>query len=368
MSFEHIKPPLKADSWCYTDSHTQDITSSYAWSIGNFKFKMDNDKYERLRSSEFEIKVGEAATVWQLECYPNGVGEGSTGNVCMYLLPVNSQAKTVTATISFEFVKVDGSHVLKSTSANANFVRLVEHMYGNVFGYMVSHAILKSDEDLLSGNRLHIYCEMKLLGQESKEVVFSGTSQPAPTFDMEDGPCWGIGILYLLHSGDFADAEIVCDGTSFPCHKNILAAASPVFKAMFMNDMKEKETGKIYVEWIDKDTISDMLFYIYGGKIDNINEKAGNLLYVSERYDLKQLKGNCEKLLVSSLKLENCLDYLIKADLHSAEFLKSTVVRFMVDNARELEMKLDWQETLVKFPRLLLLFSQELLLKHVSFK
>ena len=37
----------------------------------------------------------------------------------------------------------------------------------------------------------------------------------------------------------FADIQLLCNGEKFGCHKFLLAARSPVFNAMFNNEMKE---------------------------------------------------------------------------------------------------------------------------------
>merc|ERR1712025_192424 len=81
------------------------------------------------------------------------------------------------------------------------------------------------------------------------------------------------GLMDLLNTGDLADIDVVCSGRIFACHKAILGAKSPFFKAAFVHNMKEKATGKINIEsGIDSDIVYDMLIYIYGGKIDNIED------------------------------------------------------------------------------------------------
>jgi hypothetical protein len=366
MSVDKTKlPPSKADAWCHIDHNTEDVNFSYAFSIGSFKSKIDSwANGKPLYSSRFKIEVGKRESEWKLGCYPNGKDELYSRNVGIYLFPVNKEAKSKHVSSTFELVKVDGSH----TKKQIRIINFKDVASGTGCGRskFISHEELNSNPDLLPGDCLQIYCKMIVKGPESEVVCSGTTSRPCSSFEMEEGPTSVIWMSDLLQSGEFADAEIVCDGTSFLCHKIVLASASPVFKAMLTNNMKEKETGKIVVEGIDKDTIPDMLNYIYGVKIDKMIEKAENLLAVAERYDLKQLKDYCEQLLVSSLKLENCVDYLMIADMHSANLLQSTVIKFMVDNARELEMQVDWQDTLVKFPKLHLQFSQELLLKHLG--
>ena len=39
----------------------------------------------------------------------------------------------------------------------------------------------------------------------------------------------------------------------------------------------------IFCEGVDSETVSDMLVYIYGGKIDNIEEKSDKLLAASDQ-------------------------------------------------------------------------------------
>ena len=51
----------------------------------------------------------------------------------------------------------------------------------------------------------------------------------------------------VLADKEFSDIEIHCDETVFPCHQLILAARSPVFKAMIQAEIMEKQTKKIVI-------------------------------------------------------------------------------------------------------------------------
>ena len=53
----------------------------------------------------------------------------------------------------------------------------------------------------------------------------------------------------LVERKTFSDVILECDGRSFQCHKNVLAAWSDVFLAMFSRkDMVEGHTGKVINE------------------------------------------------------------------------------------------------------------------------
>jgi len=53
--------------------------------------------------------------------------------------------------------------------------------------------------------------------------------------------------------------------TEFPVHRAILMSSSPVFQAMFENDMVEKKNSEVRIEDIPSDAVKLMLDYIYGG-------------------------------------------------------------------------------------------------------
>ena len=194
-------------------------------------------------------------------------------------------------------------------------------------------------------------------------MTTSGTSKPTRTSltntledaadDGEEGGEEGDkqGFLDLLHTGDLADVDVVVGSRTFHCHKAILGAKSPFFKAAFVHNMKEKATGKITIDnAIEAATVNDMLTHIYGGKIENMEEKCGKLLAASDQYDLKHLKRHCEELLCRTLNITNCLDLLILADLHSTDILKPHVIRFVVENSREIVTQENWKEKLMTFP------------------
>ena len=46
----------------------------------------------------------------------------------------------------------------------------------------------------------------------------------------------------------FADIQLLCNGEKFDCHKVILAARSPVFNAMFNNEMKENINKEVKLD------------------------------------------------------------------------------------------------------------------------
>ena len=85
-------------------------------------------------------------------------------------------------------------------------------------------------------------------------------------------------------SREFSDVQIVCGGQVFECHQVVLAARSPVFRAMFQSNMKEKETRKVEVPDISPEVLSEMYFFIYTGKSSKLGKFAEELLAAAEKY------------------------------------------------------------------------------------
>ena len=176
-----------------------------------------------------------------------------------------------------------------------------------------------------------------LLMQSSECIILAFSV--ADTLESEDGEegSENKGLLDLLQTGDLADVDVVVGEKTFACHKAILGAKSPFFKAAFQHNMKEKATGKITISSdIESSIVYDMLVYIYGGTIEHIEDKSDKLLAAADEYCLKYLKRQCEENLCRTLTIDNCLDLLILADLHSTNILKPHVIKFVVENSREI--------------------------------
>lgn len=337
-----------ASAWCITDT-TEGLTEfSFSWTIRNFRNKMET--YENGKgdfSDIFNVNVGGETTAWKLQCLPNGQKRDDRGNVSLFLLCANTEGLNKPLSWSIEILN-EGSEEVKET-ANYTFDKLNAMGWGK----FVSHEeLLAVDNKLLPDDCLNIKCLLKFW--DSGEVITSGTSLPNPTLDKEkeqEEAC--LVMLELLQTGDMSDVEVVCGDRTFYCHKVVLVSKSPVFRAAFQHNMKEKNTGKITIQGIDPDTVADMLTFIYGGDIQGIEDKADKLIAAADQYNLKHLKVYCEDLLAQSLNITNCLDYLALAHLYSPDKLKPLVIQFVVENSKEVVEQENWEEKLTAFPKVL---------------
>ena len=108
--------------------------------------------------------------------------------------------------------------------------------------------------------KITVYSKGKtLFGSKNPDDILQKTHQ------RQKKVCDDLG--QVLADKEFSDIEIKCNETVFPCHQLILAARSPVFKAMIQAEMKEKQTKKIVIKDSNPRTVAEMLNFMYTGDI-----------------------------------------------------------------------------------------------------
>uniref|UniRef100_A0AAY4EH10 BTB domain-containing protein n=1 Tax=Denticeps clupeoides TaxID=299321 RepID=A0AAY4EH10_9TELE len=125
------------------------------------------------------------------------------------------------------------------------------------------------------------------------------------------------------------DCSLVVAGQEFQAHKAILAARCPVFRAMFMHNMMERQTNRVEIHEMEPEVLKELLTFIYSGKAPNLQDMAAELLVAADMYLLDRLKRMCEEALCRSLTVENAAEILIFADLYLTPNLKEKAITFI---------------------------------------
>ena len=160
--------------------------------------------------------------------------------------------------------------------------------------------------------------------------------------------------MNVFSSKDFSDVQIQCGDQVFDCHQLVLAARSPVFKAMFQSNMMEKKTREVEIPDFSPEVISDMLTFMYTGKTPNLDKLAEDLLTASDKYQLDQLKSICAENLAQKIDVKNCLSVLILGHIFHADQLKKSSLQFIERNKGSIFKSKNWEEMLQPHPQLML--------------
>ncbi|TVU42648.1 hypothetical protein EJB05_09067, partial [Eragrostis curvula] len=135
------------------------------------------------------------------------------------------------------------------------------------------------------------------------------------------------------------DVVFIVEGEAFPAHKVVLAARSPVFKAEFHGQMKERTERCITVEDMKPDVFKALLYFAYTDMVpesewDDLNdgeyrEIVRHLLVAADRYAMDRLKLMCAEILQDVLSVENVATTLALADQNNCPSLRDVCIEFM---------------------------------------
>ncbi|CAL1281800.1 unnamed protein product [Larinioides sclopetarius] len=149
---------------------------------------------------------------------------------------------------------------------------------------------------------------------------------------------------------------------SFRAHRNVLCARSSVFKAMLINDMKEKNTDSIKVEDLEDDTVQRLLLFLYSDNLEELQwESAVQLYNAANNYAIERLKVLCSSFLVDNLSSSMASELLLLADTHNDTDLKRIVEDFILEHDEEVFCSDEWENLSQRNPHL---FMKTMQLKY----
>ncbi|XP_064553796.1 protein roadkill-like [Drosophila montana] len=199
------------------------------------------------------------------------------------------------------------------------------------------YKLLDKTNNYLPNDKLSIFCEIIL---PTDTVSTSGRTQTIDVPDSKISDNFG----KLFNNPKFSDVKIVTKGMEIYAHKNILAARSPVFEAMFSSATEENQRGVVTIDDMDPEVQTEMLRFIYTDHAPNLDKMSRDLLVASQKYSLPKLKAMCEKSLVATLSIENAAETLVFADLYNANQLKARTIDFIKVNMDDVRRTAGWQD------------------------
>uniref|UniRef100_A0A8C9PC13 Kelch like family member 40 n=1 Tax=Spermophilus dauricus TaxID=99837 RepID=A0A8C9PC13_SPEDA len=113
------------------------------------------------------------------------------------------------------------------------------------------------------------------------------------------------GLKDMLDHGKFLDCVVRAGEREFPCHRLVLAACSPYFRARFL---AEPETaGELRLEDVSPDVVAQVLNYLYTSEIALDEASVQDLFAAAHRFQIPSIFTICVSFLQKRLCLANCL-------------------------------------------------------------
>ncbi|CAO2587884.1 Speckle-type POZ protein [Lemmus lemmus] len=332
---------LVAESSGYTQISVKKF--SYRWTISNFSC-LEGILEKGIKSPTFS-PGGNDQQQWYLKVYLNGMDEECRSYLSVFLRLLTSPKSPVWAKYKFWIINAKGE---KSQIMNSQRVARFDENEGWGFIKFILRDFLLDNRDLLlPDDKLTLCCEMSVVQDcisISEQNVQPGIDIPRCTLADELEELW--------ENPHFTDCCLVVAGQEFQAHKAILAARSPVFRAMFEHDTEESKKNRIEIHDLEPEVFKAMVGFIYTGKEPDIHTMADALLAAADKYGLERLKVMCEDVLFRDLSVENAAHTLFLADLHSAVQLKTRAMDFITAHASEVFETSSWKTVVDSYPHL----------------
>ncbi|XP_065888636.1 kelch repeat and BTB domain-containing protein 8-like isoform X2 [Dysidea avara] len=161
--------------------------------------------------------------------------------------------------------------------------------------------------------------------------------------DMQDNaevleePSWCCEMLScLLQDPSTQDVVFVTsDGGSVSGHKAILTASSPVFRAMFNDNVHTSGEMEISLPSVDAETFSSLVSYIYTGKVVVNSATCLDMLGTAMHFKITSLVTKLVKFTTVSLDSSNVISVAIFACAKNCCQLLDNCLKYMCANASE---------------------------------
>ena len=284
---------VETDSWCRS-SLGDKASTKYTWIIEDFT-RRPSRVGEVLSSETFSVTgPGIQDIQWRLQMYPEGRRDDTKDYVAVYLKSEN----IFPVRASFTLYVLNGQNQKECVSRVCEEICSFQPMNserGTRWGdtEFIEEDKFEDPDFLTAAGELKVVCELTVYGPEK---TFSG-SQTQGNVKQVGEDLWN---LYELT--EMSDVVINVVDETFLCHKLVLAARSPVFKAMFQVGTRECEIGKVYLSDLSSAAFKHILQFIYRGTLpaeDIDNDMWKELKQGAEKLQLDLLKRMCEERLDS---------------------------------------------------------------------
>ena len=165
---------------------------------------------------------------------------------------------------------------------------------------------------------------------EEDEIVKMGSSSPQMydsfvtsfTFDCQNQWRESLVVIQQLYKTKaLCDFTLRCGTSSFLCHRLVLAACSPYFRAMFMSEMIESRQDSLEVKDIDEKSLEAIVEFMYTSKIVLTVDNVQKILFAGSLLQMDEISKACSDFMKCHLHPSNCLGVRTFANQHGCTTL-----------------------------------------------
>lgn len=322
-----------------------------SWEVHQFSF-LTLAPGEKIKSSVFTV----GKKRWQIHLYPCGDRDDKDHVTC-YLHYLDDSDEEFNARWKAVFLTKSGESLRMPLELQFSFGKIKSRGWRGIL--LRKPNFLGPDDVLVVESELEVFSEWV--------TTDNNLQVPAPAIDCQEEMQSQLEEL-LREPELFSDVTLEVEGKSFPVHKNILSARSPVFRAMFTGGMRERSEKTIKIYDVDTVIFSEFIKFVYCGKFDEklLHEKTIEVLSTANKYDVRGLKTKCETLLLQRVTKSTAASILMAADMYNAPYLKQSVINVITQNFLDVIGTDSFKELCMKAPALVTEITDHMSKSHIN--
>ena len=141
------------------------------------------------------------------------------------------------------------------------------------------------------------------------------------------------GMMTQRQNKQFTDVELEAGDVNIPCHKVVLAAASPYFNTMFTSGLQESTSRTVPLE-VDSATLACVVDYFYTAEVEFTVDNVQKIVEASDLLQVDDLKTAGEKFMLERVDAANCVGFHNFASLYRLKQLQEGARQVMLDKFR----------------------------------
>lgn len=288
-----------------------------------FKLDYEGTKSLAIGDTVFSDEISAGGQSWRIRFCPYGDNKDHNGVYLSLFLELLGKSRNVKAIFEVFLMDRDGVPSWLHSKRCAKV-----HAPNCSWGY--SPFVKRSDleSDYVVDGQVTFTCGV---------IVLCGDNPiPVPPSDLIDH----FGSL-LNQADESSDVSFSVGGETFPAHRAVLAARSPVFRAQLFGSMADAKMSCITLHDIQPSTFKILLQFLYTdalpGEVEALDQTSSttvqlflNLLAAADMCHLDRLKLLCARELWACLSAENVATILCCAETQGCQELKSRCLDFFV--------------------------------------
>ncbi|XP_035693490.1 kelch repeat and BTB domain-containing protein 8-like [Branchiostoma floridae] len=133
----------------------------------------------------------------------------------------------------------------------------------------------------------------------------------------------------LQKAEELQDVVLEVEGWQFPCHRLVLSAASPYFRAMFTCGMAESRQKTVVLQGLDPAMFGEILSYMYSGTVHVSLDTVQPLYQAADLLQLDYLRNTCSSYMAKNVEDSTCVDLYKFADVFSVNMVLKQCLQYI---------------------------------------